>query len=163
VRVRASDDPVPDERVGEPSNCVVPSGGRCNPAAEKSRDVRRSGTAVALILRRRRDAESLADVLLVDTDHEISLDDPVVSFDHDGRLILERADPGARSHEPGMAGGGEAEMLIEIVIVEPGNGGLEDVGRRGPARRHAPASVAVQKRRLGLRSREAELARERAS
>src|SRR5450759_1787739 len=84
-------------------------------------------------------------------------------LDHDGRLVLERADPGARSHEPRAAGGSEAEMLVEIVIVEPGNRGLEDVGRRGPPRRHTPSSVAVQKRRLGLRSREAELARERAS
>ena len=69
-------------------NSGVPGCGRCNPAAQEPGDVRRSGTAVTLILRRGRDAEGLTDVLLVETHHEISLDDPVVPLDHDGGLVL---------------------------------------------------------------------------
>lgn len=54
---------------------------------------------------------------------------PVISLDDDHRLIFKRVDPGTRDEEPQPMGRLETQVLVQIMVIESGDGRLEDVAR----------------------------------
>jgi hypothetical protein len=84
----------------------------------------------------------------------------IVALDGDRALAVESSDARARSDEAGAPGRAEADVLVQVVIVEAGDGGLEDMTGRGGSRRNPPTSIQVQQSGLGLSAGEAELAGE---
>ena len=54
----------------------------------------------------------------------------VVPLDRDGTFLAEAHDERLRDGQAGPVGGGQAQMFVEIVVVEAGDGRLEDVGGR---------------------------------
>ena len=85
---------------------------------------------------------------------------PVVAFDDDGAQVAEPGDLGADHVEPGGRGGPQAQVLVEVVLVEACDGGLEDV-RGGPgAVQEAPAVAGPEEGGLGLGAGQAEPAGE---
>jgi hypothetical protein len=102
----------------------------------------------------------LAEVFLMHANDRAAHRPAVVTIHDDGGLVAEVGDPRARGDEPRPAGRIEAEVLIQIVIVEAGNRRLEDVRRGRRTGRDTPAPVLEEKGGLRLGSGEAELAGE---
>jgi hypothetical protein len=82
----------------------------------------------------------------------------VVPIHDGGGLFSETSDRRTNGNEPGAPGGGEAEVLVEVVIVETRDGRFQDVGREGRTGRNTPAPVLKEQGGLGLGSGKAELA-----
>src|SRR3954447_7699738 len=89
-------------------------------------------------------------------DPAAALDAVIAGDDHRG-LVLEARDSRTRGGQAGPAGRVQAKVLVEVVVVEAGDGRPEPVGRRRRPGAHAPALTALQQRRLRLRAGEAEL------
>src|SRR6202041_2768909 len=118
-----------------------------------------AGTAVALILAGRLDAQSLACILLMDALPEIRGVDPVVAFDDNGDLVLEAHDFRICDREPDGASQLKAKMLILRVPVEMRRWRFQDVRGRRAAGRNPPPAFLKQECCFWLRAGEAELAR----
>jgi hypothetical protein len=87
----------------------------------------------------------------------------VVPVDDDGALLAEPGNVRPVHDETSAASGVEAEVLVEVVVVEARDGGLQGVSRGRGAGRDAPPVVLVEQGGLGLGSGEAELAGELAA
>ena len=85
----------------------------------------------------------------------------VIAGDHDRGLVGELPDRGARRDQPSAPCRVQTQMLVEVVIVQPGDRGLEDVGGRDRPRRDPPPAAVEQERGLGLGAGQAELPGER--
>ena len=160
VGVGARDQPVRDERVHEPAHLEIGHRGRLDDPPDQADDLLRRRAALALVLAGRRHTERLADVFLMNPDHGAATGrQPVVTIDDDGAFAAERQHLRGRGTQPGDPSSSQAEVLIEVVIVEPGDGGLEDVRGRHDTGRVTPLAggrVEIQ-RRLRLRTGQAEL------
>jgi len=159
VSVGSRDDPVPDQGIGKPPDGVV-SSPRRHRTAKQLADVGGSWASLILVLERRRECERLAQILLMDPDDLTPHLPPVVTVDDDGGLVPEPADLRPGSNQPGTSGGVEAEVLVQVVVVKPGDRRLEDVGGRGGAGWNTPTPILEEQSRLRLGSGEAELAGE---
>jgi len=102
----------------------------------------------------------LAQIFLMNAYHLVPDLTSVVTVYDNRRLIGEAGDPRVHGYEADATGSIEAKMLVEIMIVQAGDGWFEDVGRRGCTARDAPSTVSVQQSSLSLGSCEAELAGE---
>ena len=87
------------------------------------------GPPVGLVLPARVDTERLADVLLMDADELTVHNATVVPLHHDGGLILECLDTGARGRQAAQTRRREAKVLVEVVAVQTHDGRFENVGR----------------------------------
>jgi hypothetical protein len=82
--------------------------------------------------------------------------DSVVTSDHDCGLVLESFDAGAYCEQASRAHRGQAEMFVQIMVVETLDGGLQDVRcRHGPVRVAPPITIS-KKRSLRLSACQAE-------
>ena len=156
VSVGSRDEPVPDQGIGKPPDGVV-SSPRRHGTAEELGDVGRTWASLILVLERRRECESLAEILLMDSDDLTPHLPPVVTDDHYGGLVPEPADLRPGSNQPGTSGSVETEVLVQVVVVKRGDRRLEDVGGRGGAEWNTPTPILEEQSRLRLGSSEAEL------
>src|SRR5690348_17191513 len=105
------------------------------------------GSTFGLVLRLGRDPECLAHVLLVDPVQRSATPYPVVSLDDDGALGSERLDPGPRRGQVDGPSGREAQVFVEVMVIEVDHRRLQDMRRGDGAAGHAPSSslcVAMQ-------------------
>jgi hypothetical protein len=93
----------------------------------------------------------------VDTDGVAVAPGSVIAGDDHGGLVVKARDGRARGGQAGAAGGVRGQVLVEVVVLEPGDGWLEDVSRRRRSRRNAPSLATSQQRGLRLRAGKAEL------
>jgi hypothetical protein len=56
--------------------------------------------------------------------HPVTISSAVISFNHNGGLIAEARDLGARGYEPGASRGVETQVFIQIMIVQADDGWL---------------------------------------
>jgi hypothetical protein len=83
-------------------------------------------------------------------------DDSVVTSDHDCGLVLESFDAGAYCEQASRAHCGQAEVFVQVVVVETLDGGLQDVRCRRGSVRVAPPTPISKKRSLRLSACQAE-------
>ena len=97
----------------------------------------------------------------MNTDHSVPDLTAVVTIYDNRRLISETNDTCSHGYESGATGSGETKMLVEIMIVQAGNGWFEDVCCSDCSARDPPSIALVQERGLCLGAGETELANER--
>lgn len=130
VGVGCGDDPVEDLGIDEAARVLRDVGGR-DMTANHVEQPPHPGPTVRLVLLRGPDPEALAHVLLVDAHVGLAVADAVVALDHQGGLILEPLRRHGGDHEADQGGRPHAHVLVDVVVREPGDGGLDDVAR-GP-------------------------------
>ncbi|BCB79770.1 hypothetical protein Pflav_061800 [Phytohabitans flavus] len=139
VGVGARDDPVERECVQEPPDLFAGRAlvGYLGP--QQADDLLGARSALALVLDHGRDAERLAQVFLVPAgDRAVRPAKPVVAVDDDDPFTIEGGHVRRGSLQAKVADGRETQMLIEVMVVEAGNGRLEDVRGRHRAPGRAP-------------------------
>lgn len=158
--IGTADQPVEDERVQEPRHGVVRQRARKD-LPQQVDDRPRGRPTLVLVLQLRRQTERLAEILLVDAPQPaVWAGDPVVALGNDGRLIVKGHDPGVCGHQSGAPSGAQAQVLVEVMVVEPLDGGLHDVTGGGRSAGYPPSAVRVQQSGLGLGAGQAEPATE---
>src|SRR6266851_5275995 len=153
--VSTTDQPVEHERIDESFDIFA------RPArmlAQQFGDFGRPRATLALIFRRRHDAKRLTHVFLVDAnDIAFRQRNAVIAFYDDRDFITESVNLTPSSGKLQSLSERQTEMLVLGMAVEFVTLRLEDVGRRDAARRYTPSATPLQERRLGLRTRQAEL------
>jgi hypothetical protein len=121
---------------------------------------RSPGAAFVLVFALRVDTKRLANILLVDAHKVVVKQAAIVALDNDRALAIESSDVRACGDEARVSGRVEADVLVQVVIIEADDSRLEDVTGCEGSRRNPPTSIQVQQSGLGLSAREAELAGE---
>src|SRR3546814_14699562 len=67
-----------------------------------------------------------------------ALNQPVIPHHDDGPLLVEHPDFGVGGSEPKSLTCSQAQVLVEVVLVESRNRGREEGSRRRPSRRTTP-------------------------
>ena len=158
MRVRASDDPIPDQRVEERDSSGASRATR-HDAPKQRCDLARARAAEVLVLLVGVDAECLAQVLLVEPELLSALDTAVVARDDDRRLSLEAFDTRPNRTHPDGSHRGQTEVFVEVMLVEALDRGLQDVRRCDRAVWITPLVALTDEGGFRLRACEAEPAR----
>ena len=121
VRVSAGDQPVPNQRVGEATDGVPGFLRGQRSCAAASRSSRRPDRP-ALILAVGRHRERPAQILLVNANDAVVALQAVIPGDDHRRFVVEARDGGTTRDEASAASGIQAQVLVEVMIVETGDG-----------------------------------------
>ncbi len=126
VCVRSTDEPVEDERVNHSGRGLLRGArGHCDP--QEAKDGPHPRSSFTLVFRAGMHRQCLAEILLVNPhDHAIAGDTVISGHDERG-LVLQLDDRRARSRQPKSSSRKQAEMLVDLMVVESIQGWLEDV------------------------------------
>ena len=129
--------------------------GQCSP--QQAHDRRRGRTTVIPVLPSGRHPQCLAGVFLMNTPYpSFRRVDSVVSLGDNGALIVKGPNPRVRRDEARATCSGQAEVRVEVVIIEAHHGWLQNVAGRRRSAWHTPTTVLVEQCSLGLGAGKAE-------